>query len=47
VRRNLYLALIDEMNNVPQRIAHTSIIEEADHCVNESALIVKTRKGGA
>jgi hypothetical protein len=35
VCRNTYLTFIDEMNDVPQRVAHVSIIEKAARCVNE------------
>lgn len=44
--RNLYLILMDESHNVPQRIAHASIIEEAKQCVNALAVAVKMHQGG-
>jgi hypothetical protein len=44
--RNLYLALLDETNNIVQRVAHFAIIDEAAQCVNEKNMALAVVWGG-
>jgi hypothetical protein len=44
--RNLYLALLDETNNIVQRVAHIAIIDEAVQCVNEKYMALAVVWGG-
>lgn len=44
--RNLYFALLDETNNIIQRVAHIAIIDEAAQCVNEKYMALAFVRGG-
>jgi hypothetical protein len=44
--RNLYFALLDETNNIIQRVAHIAIIDEAAQCVNEKYMALAVVRRG-